>query len=1118
MSAISAWLESIGLGHYAPTFVENAIEVELLPDLRDADFDRLGVKLGHRKRILNAIATLHSWPARGASAPALGTLDLDSERRHVTLLFCDLVGSTALAVELDPEDLSSVIRRFQAACTSVISRSGGHIARFIGDGLLAYFGYPHADEDDAATAVRTGLDLVAKVGQLLLPSGAPLKVRVGIATGMVVVCRGSGDDLELVGETPNLAARLQGLGFENTVVIAENTLRLLGAEFVYEPFGQYELKGFSEPVAAFKITGERAVESRFEAKHPARLTPFVGRDYELNRLRALWDYTKQGSGQVALLCGDPGIGKSRIAIALFDQVTSDPHLTLRLQCSPHHINSPLYPVIRHLQHEALFVQEDRIAAKIEKLEAMLSLAGQAVLADAPLYAALLSIPANGRYPELKLTPQRQRDLTCAALVRRLAGLARQQPVLLVVEDAHWIDPTTLEVINNIVELARTTRLFCLITFRSDFFPPWLDRSHVSMLRLDRLGRDHVGAMIFDLAGGKELPVVVLEQIISKTDGVPLFVEELTKSVLESGLIKDQDGQLVVEGTTLPLAIPATLHDSLMARLDRLAPVKEIAQIGAALGREFSYRLLAAVSQLPGTSLQSALTQLASAELIFGHGQPPESTYTFKHALVLDAAYSSLLRGKRQQLHKTIAVVLKAQFPEVVGTQPELIAHHLAQAGHASEAIEYLRKAGQRGIEGSAYREAIGHLKKALDLLHSVPENNQPTMALQLEVMLAQAMIAGLGYSATETKDTFLRAKNLLNDYTDPAQRFAVLYGLWACYYVGGDVGMQQTIASDFLAEAERHGDTGPLCLSHRTLGTTYVNMGDFSTGRRHLERARELYDPNRHSALRFQFGQDIGASALCYLSWALWQLGFVDQASHIADEAVRHAEARSHPHTLVYTICHARGMLDIMRQHPEDTPAYAAHVVSLCAEHGFPFWEAGGRILDGWAATRLAASAKGVEILRAGLNAWRRTGAKLWLPIFLAIEAQAHARIGQGDAALHAVNEAITISEQTGERWALAEVMRIKAMLLLEFDRIDSKELEALLLDALQVARRQQARCWQLRVACDLARLWHQEGRSEAALQLVQSIYDQFEEGFASHDLIDAKSLIDRLGRPLPPI
>jgi len=1109
MSAVAAWLGEHGFGQYTTVFADQGVDIAVLPDLNDADLEKLGVRLGHRKRMLRAIAALKSEsPCETSASP---------ERRQITVLFCDLVGSTALAAKLDPEDLSGVIRKFQHTCASVIAAHDGNLAKFMGDGILAYFGYPRAHEDDAARAVRAGLELAAKVGRLLLPCGEPLQVRVGIATGLVIVGEkigeGASQEQAAIGETPNLAARLQSIASANDVVIAASTRRLLGSMFACEDLGTHGLKGMPESVQAWRVTGERVVESRFDATHAGRLTNFVGRQQEVQKLMCLWTRARAGDGQVALLCGEAGIGKSRTSMRLQNCIARQSHLTTRYQCSPYHHNSPLYPIIRQMEHAAGFGRADTPETKIEKLEALVVRAGDDTLADMGLLVSLLSLPNSQRYPELKLAPQRRKDLTIEALIRQLLGLARSRPLLCVFEDVHWADPTTIELISRSIELIKTAPILLVVTFRPEFAPPWLDQSHVTMLQLARLDREQAAAMVFDVSGGKMLPQEIFEQILSKTDGVPLFVEELTKTVLELGLLQDAGDHYVIAGTPPTLSIPATLHDSLMARLDRLARVKDIAQIGSAIGREFSYRLLAAVTSEPKAQVEEALGQLIAAELISMRGEPPDCIYTFKHALVQDAAYGSLLRAKRQELHGRIADVLKQQFPRTAATQPELMAHHLAQAGRTESAIEYLRIAGQHAIQRSANAEAIGHLKRALDLLQSLPANPEKShTALELEVMLGQAMIAGLGYAARETREVLLRAKTHIDASTDPAQICSVLYGIWACYYVGGELDMQRAAAAEFLAEAERIGDRGAICLSHRALGTTYVQLGDFAAGRQHLERARALYDPALHASLRYQYGQDIGATAACYLCWALWHLGYVDQAARMAAEAIERADAVSHPHTLVYTICHARGMLDIFRRRPDEARTYARFVVSLCAEHGFPFWGAGGRILDGWAAICKGRIYEGLMELRQGLTAWRHhTGARLWLPIFLALQAEGYAKAGESDKALRLIDEALAVSDETGERWALAEVLRMKAALLLAVGEAHADEIEALLVRSLEVAGQQQARCWELRTACDLARLWHAQGRSADALNLVSSSYDQFVEGHGTAELQDARTLMDTL-------
>ena len=1110
MSGIAGWLKRSGFAQYIDLFAENCVGIDVLFDLTEADLERMQIPLGDRKRMLKAIAVnrRRSTP-RTISKKATSNLPLSqAERRQLTVLFCDLVDSSAIAARLDPEELSEVIRRFEDTCSAVIQHFGGSIGRFMGDGLLVYFSYPHAHEDDAERAVRAGLDIVAKVKRLQLPSGEPLQVRVGIATGLVVIgetiCEGSAKEHAAFGETPNLAAHLQQFAAPNSVLVAASTYSLVGSTFVCHELDR--LDGKLKRLAAWQIDSECAVESRFEAMRGRRLTRFVGRQEEWNRLLQCWDQTKRGAGQIVLLCGEPGIGKSRLSESFLDSIADDPHIKIRYQCSPYHANSTFFPLINQLERAAHFEREDSPNTKLNKLEAVLSQAGGASLADASLFAALLSIPTGTRYTALKLTPQRQKDLTIEALTRHLVGLARARPVLFIIEDAHWIDATTLEAISQSIRSIKTERVCLLITFRPDFIPPWLGQAQVTMLCLNRLAPEQVGAMITDVTDGKVLPSEVYDQIICKADGVPLFVEELTKSVLESAHLCAAGDRYMANAHLPSFAIPASLHDSLIARLDRLASIKEIAQVGAALGREFSYRLLAAVAPVAGPRLETALAQLGTAELVFAYGEPPNSTYIFKHALVQEAAYRSLLRTKRRRLHGQISTVLRERFPETVESHPELMAHHLAEAGLTEHAIEYLQRAGERAIQRSANVDAIGHLKRALELLRSVPEHPaRSRKSLELVVLLSQAMIAGRGYAAAETREVLLQAKGLIDESTDPTQKFSILYGTWACHYVGGEVALQKDTASEFLREAEHHTDTAALCLSHRTLGTTYVTMGEFAAARQHLERARALYDPEEHSQYRYRYGQDIGATALCYLCWALWHLGFVDQASEVAAQAVRHAEHISHPHTLAYTIFHAGGMLDIFRRRQNELTSHADRVVSLCKEHGFPQWAAAGRALEGFAICQ-GETHRGIEILHDGLTAWRNSGARLWMPFLLALEAEARAKTGDSSTALRIIAEALLISKETGERLTIAEILRINARLLQDAGG-PTKEVEALLLNSLQIARRQEARSWELRTACDLAHLWQQQRRHTEALRLVQTIADQFTEGFDTPDFRQAEAL-----------
>jgi DNA-binding response OmpR family regulator/class 3 adenylate cyclase/predicted ATPase len=1044
-----------------------------------------------------------------AHGPRINSPHFGSEKRQLTVLSCELLDSAAHTDSVDPEDLARVVHSFHCVCTAAVANMDGSIARLAGHEVLALFGSPKAHEDDADRAVHAGVDLVAKVGELVWSSGKPLQVRIGIATGLVVVAEEG-----VVGEPSTAAPRLRNIAPPNSILVAPSTRRLLSRAFACGSLHSYELPGVSDTVTASVVTGRRAIQSRFLSMRAPQLTQFVGRQHELQQLMALWERVKADKGQVALLCGEAGIGKSRICEVFLERINADPHITIRYQCSPHHTHSPFHPIIDQIEYAAGFEREDTPGIKLKKLETALSKAGAVSSADIQSCAVLLSIPIDEPSTSGS-TPHRQRDLTLAALIRHVLGLARTLPVVIELADSHWADSSTLELFSRIIASIRGAQVFVLMSFRPEFFPQWLDEPHATMLRLDRLGREQTDAIIFDVAGRKTLPSEIHAQIIGKTDGIPLFVEELTKSVLESGLLRDTGEQLITVGPLPTFAIPATLLGSLTARLDRLGPAKEIARIGSAIGREFSYRLLAAVAPTSGSLLHAALAQLAALELIFVRGELPDSTYVFKHALVRDAAYGTLVRSSQQQLHRRIADALEEGFSETVETQPELLAHHLIQGGLTERAIDYLRQAGRRTIERSANAEAIRHLTQALDLLQSRPHSSaRPHAALEFEVMLTQAMIASHGYAAPQTAEVLQRAKAHVDDLTDPSMKLSIFYGMWACHYVRGEVARQTGAAAEFLAGAERHNDTAGMCVGHRLVGTTYVTKGEFTAALPHLEQARALFDPQHHTKLQYQYGQDIGTSALCYLGWAFWHLGYVDQASCVAACAVKRAEELSHPHTSAFTICHAQALIDIFQRRPDDMRSLADSVVSLASEHGLSHWMAFGRILEGWAATTRGDPDQGIELLRAGVAAWQKAGARLWLPLFLALEAEAYAKRGRSDNALGVIDQAIAISHKTGERWYLAEILRIKAGLLSATNHA-ADQAQTLLVKSLEIAHSQQARCWELRAACDLALLWQSKNRFEEALELLQPIYAQFTEGFGTTDLQHAKQILDSL-RPNP--
>jgi class 3 adenylate cyclase/tetratricopeptide (TPR) repeat protein len=891
---------------------------------------------------------------------------------------------------MDPEDLREVISAYQKCVAETVRRFDGFVAKYMGDGVLMYFGYPQAHEDDAERAVRAGLELIAAVTGL--KTRASMQTRVGVATGLVVVgdlIIGSGDTQErgVVGETPNLAARLQSVAEPNTVVIAESTRRLFGNLFELQDLGTRDLKGIAGPVRAWAARRASSVASRFDALHASGLTDLVGREEECEILLRRWSRAKTGEGQVVLLSGEPGIGKSRLTAAPLERLTTEPHTRLRYFCSPQHTDSALFPIIGQMQRAAELALDDAPKTRLDKLDALLAQTSTCT-EDATLIAEVLSLPNDGRYPALDLAPQERRQRTLEALVRQLEALTRSNPVLTIFEDAHWTDPTSLELFSRTVDRIRALRVLLIVTFRPEFDPPWIGRPYVTALTINRLAEREVSAIIDRLVGNKLIPASIRQHIIERTDGVPLFIEEMTKAVLEA----ESEGapeRTVAAAPSPALAVPASLHASLMARLDRLGTAKEVAQIGAAIGREFSHALLAAVVRKPEQELTSALERLIAAGLLFRQGVPPYATYLFKHALVQDAAYGTLLRERRRALHARIAETLESQFAEIAESQPELLARHCTEAGLIEKAAGLWGKAGQRSLERSALVEAVEQLTRALAQIATLPATALRREEIKLQVVLITPLMHVKGYAAPETKAAAERARLLIEQAEalgepaeDPLLLFSVLFAVWIASFVAFKGDALRELVAQFLALAEKQGALVPLMVGHRIMGATLTSTGDFAGALAHYDQSLALYRRAEHRPPATRFGQDNRVTALSWRALTLWVLGYPKKAVADSDHAVKDAREIGQAATLMLALNHT-SLTHILCGNDATANALLDELVVLADEKGVFHWKALGLIRQGCVLAVTGEASDAVQGLISGITARRSTGATQWTPLFL---------------------------------------------------------------------------------------------------------------------------------------
>ena len=1113
---VSGWLVKHGLGQYASIFTENDIDANLLAQLTNTDLKELGISsLGHRKTILSAIKAL------GQEVPESSTIQTskgEAERRQLTVMFCDLAGSTELSQRLDPEDLRDVNRAYQDTCKAAIERYDGYVARYMGDGVLAYFGYPQAHEDDAERAIHAGLFVIDAMGGLNTTFSDKLRVnlevRIGIATGSVVVGdligEGASQESAVVGATPNLAARLQGLASANKVLIASSTYDLAGGRFEYEDLGTHEVKGIAEPVPVWQVVAPSAAESRFEAQHRAGVTPLVGREHEIGLLLERWQYAMEGNGQVALLSGEPGIGKSRISETLRERAAKDDPIRLRYQCSPYHTNSVLHPVIEQLERAAGIKSEDSSKTRLDKLESLVLQATPEINVIAPLFASLLSIPVEDRYPTLEMAPERQKEATLDALVLQMESLSQTRPVLLLFEDVQWADPTSIELLGLMVGRVRSVRVLVVITFRPEFSPPWTGRSHVTSLTLNRFSRSLATTMIDQVTGGKALPDEVLAQIIEKTDGVPLFVEELTKTVIESRLLKDSGSQYILVGPLPALAIPSTLHDSLMARLDRLAPVKEVAQTAAVIGREFSHELLEAVSPLAENELRDALNQLVDAALIFPLGSPPGVRYVFKHALVQDAAYESLLKSKRRELHGRIAKALEAEFVEIVETEPELLAHHYTEATITEPALDYWLRAGERAVERCAYVEAKTHLERGLALVDTLPEG-EPRIRkeITLRVTLGVPLQKVVGTASPQVAENYSRAQVLCEQQGETEQLFPVLWGLWYHHTNRCQHRRACELADQLLEVGLQRNDEALRLEAHHCQWASRFLVGEPGATLDHAEQGMQLYRAEDHHALSFTYGgHDPGACARDHSAFALWLLGYPERAQERSDMAIGLVRELGHSTSLIIST-ESRLILSMCQRDQHDVAQQTKILLELYRAETtdqLGSWTSAAR---GWATFEQGKREAGMGMMRE-IDMSELWGDP-WSASLISLMAVAFGQHGDVDKGLELMDELLRRSERDDVHWWEAELHRVKGELLLMDTPDDPGNAECWFKQAIEIARVQSAKSLELRAAVSLARLWQDQGNSGEARDLLTLVFEWFTEGFNTVDLNDAKALIGSL-------
>jgi class 3 adenylate cyclase/tetratricopeptide (TPR) repeat protein len=1058
MSDLRDWLRRNQLEQYADAFEADDIDLDILPELTEQDLERLGLSLGNRRRLLKAIAGRQA----GMAAPSPLNRDEarpdDAERRQVTVLFADMVGSTALSGKVDPELLGGLIRRYQDAVAGAIGRYGGFVAKFMGDGVLAYFGFPRAFEDAAERAVRAAIAVLAEVGGIELPDRTRVQARIGIATGLVVVGEiigtGSAQERTIVGETPNLAARLQALAEPDTILVSESTQHLLGGLFELERTGEHELKGFVRPVPAWRVKCEASVESRFAAVRTGEVLPLIGRAHEMGLLRERWHLARQGEGQIVTVVGEAGIGKSRSIEALQRELAGEPHSRVNLQCSPYHSDSALYPVIQYLNRIARFAATDLPSARIEKLEALLAHRTASDPIALPLLAELLSVPLADQAPS-SLTPAQRKASTLALIVEVFVRMGENEPILVVLEDAHWIDATTLEMMVRLTDSIGGARLLAVVTARPDFTPPWLARPQATLLTLGRLSRPECAQLVAGVAAAHGLSAETVAAIVAKTDGIPLFAEELTKSVLES---EDEDS-----------AVPATLKDSLMARLDRLGEAREVAQIAAVIGRQFGFALLDAVISRSADEFEAMLAKLVAAGIVFPEERGAERAFSFKHALVRDAAYESLLLTRRRQWHERIARALEQKFADIAAREPELLAYHFGEAGLAVAASDYRMRAGDQAVSRSAYPEAIAHFTAGLKLAETLPSQDGMHRQLDFLLKLGSAWAVARGLQSAEMADAYTRASDIGEKLDQGSKLFQAKWGLWINANLRRKTALARDRASELVTLARQSNDSELLLEAYHCQMSTSHFRGDVRDALDGCRNAIALYDMARHRHLAHAFGgHDPGVCAYAQYGNS-WQLvGERQKAAQNLKQAVTLAEMLDHPNSLGHGL-HNTGIGHQLGGDREATFKAAHRAAALAEKFGLPPWRASSLVLAGWATATGGGIADAVRLIDAEIGNATAVGP---LPqYYLGLAAEVLLAAGRPSDGLAHLDRAIAGTDEFGIGFYLPEIYRLRGSCLLALDRDNKEEARSAFTTAVEIARRQGAVIFERRAETSLSEI-----------------------------------------------